>query len=1679
MQQEDLLGSFFNRRYKIISTLAAGGMGETYRAWDFEDERPVVVKVPSRSAAPAERILVNSRFKREIAVMRSVSHDHIVPVIDSGMHEGVPFVVLRFLPGGSLRDRSRGSRDGKPRPCPPGILHDWLPSIADALDFLHSNGYLHRDVKPENIFFDGRNNAFLGDFGLAKKSSNDASVEAKTLTGSGFFPGTAPYVAPELLEKKNVPDRSVDQYSLATTVYEALTGQCPFDGSTSHVLVEIATLPVPTPPLKTRGLPPSLIAALVRGLSKNPGERFPSCRSFARSILRDVPVNPLNLEYTRLSCPACKTILKVPSKTSFKEGRCSACRKQLEADHKMESLWIVGEKSQLAYEQQGNPDGSHKILPSANFTDNARDRGVSRKRVALIALSAFFTGLLIATPFFPYWIGRETRVDGPSPQAIPGDDDIARTPPRAETEAKEADPTISRLDQNTTSPKPESQLKVENQNNAELLDQLAAATVTQKVGEPEPSATNATDKNRINRSRTSDEDQFQPQEIDLSEAVTNSIGMKLRLIPDGVLKASDYHDVRDAGHDVVVKNPFYLGSTEVTNAEWFSVMGERKGGWTDEYPVVFVDYYEACSFCAALSMLPDERAAGRTYRLPTETEWEHAFYLGQDSTLPETGSNSGWFAETSKNQAHPVGTSKPNNLGIYDMRGNVYEWCVRDSIVFDGLFLNLRRRDWEIGLMSLRGGGWESLGNHTRDTCRLRTEPTRRARSLGLRVVMTLETMDRAEASIATRRAKSHENITNSPVLSAVGRDVNEAFFDNVLGMRLARIPPPDQVMVSEDERSCPFYLGVTEVTEGQWASVWRKDVVAANRDLPACDMHSQEAWEFCEELSSLPEEAWRGIGYRLPWEDEWEFGCRGTVFSHKQNNVQQVTRHPEASALYSFGNDRKELSDYCWYQKNSNGQRKPVGTKKPNAFGLFDMHGNVAEWCRNSRSRAREGQHVARGGGWSHLATQCTSGFRFPEPGLGQTTENAPHSPACGLRVCALPKCVLNDPFFWVADGWWSRKPYVAPKNLLSRRNSVNLQMRLVPPCISTSDLGTGKAHDIGMRYPVFLSEAKITLGQWLSVMGSIPKGQLAASGYDEPVDNISWQQAVAFCDRLTELEKGSTQGLTYRLPTLAELECIANHGIALGSRTHWRHAGAYTVRVGINGLRLTSPLGFECEYGNSGEWCAAVDATNPIHAIHNRDFQQPNYIAKGLFGSVAFYRGSGFRVAGVVHPRNLELAVASDASLPRPITGNKAASPELVENSLGMQFQLVPAGEARLRSAAHADIDLSSAEGFTDAARVFQTRPFYLGLCEVTESQFVQVLKPLTWEWRNRGVGGTFIENGSGYPVQVNAREAERFCRALSTLPAERAAGRKYRLPTEAEWVHAAMLATPEEWIASQERSGWYSSWYSLSIEKRLFQKYAHDPDPLTGRLLKVCSRQSDRLGFFDLFGNAREICSAVFSELPRGRLVDPRCFGDYVERSDPHDNQSYGVFEGGIRLIMYAASSESGMDHGLPKQTVSHLTPKLATDLIKSLDFTQSKDLDVQLDGLEVLTPDVAAILGKVDTRGIRYANYSAHISLNGLSELSVSAAKALLSQGKSYGLSLDGLTEISLGVAEILAHRAEFLSLNGLEDMSLATAEALALHEGDLLSLCGIKELRPEIKEALLKHRGRVLVSKGAL
>lgn len=374
-------------RYKIIARLGTGSMGHVYRAFDYRLESEVVIKVPTESRLRDEGF--RRRFLRESRLLVQLDHPHIVRITDVGEHGEIPYVVMQLLSGGTLRERSEGP-EGRTFPLSPESLNSWLREVAKALDYMHSKGIIHRDVKPANILFDETGNAYLSDFGLSKILHGDGDEADPSATMAGGIVGTPDYVAPELVLGMTYDGRA-DQYSLGISIYELLIGRPPMRHATnsgSGTMVNQTQKRLKLLSDVCAGVSPELARAVARAISKKPEDRFASCVDFAEAALAGVRAQPKPAataesaaqstlhagasdsypearsrqtkvtpgkspaassrnsrgEYGRVPCPICQRTLPLEPHFAGRRGRCAKCQTPLLISDDLCSLRVVTPK---------------------------------------------------------------------------------------------------------------------------------------------------------------------------------------------------------------------------------------------------------------------------------------------------------------------------------------------------------------------------------------------------------------------------------------------------------------------------------------------------------------------------------------------------------------------------------------------------------------------------------------------------------------------------------------------------------------------------------------------------------------------------------------------------------------------------------------------------------------------------------------------------------------------------------------------------------------------------------------------------------------------------------------------------------------------------------------------------------------------------------------------------------------------------------------------------------------------------------------------------------------------------------------------------------------------------------------------------------------------------------------
>ena len=264
----------FIGQYHILEEIGRGGMAVVYRARQLNIERDVAVKFLSPQEGVTEHFL--ARFQREVEVAARLEHARILPVFDYGEFEGQPYIVMAYMPGGTLEDWLRAEKFSLDN------VTKYIEQIAEGLDYLHSQGVIHRDLKPSNILIDAAGDAYLSDFGIVKLA--EADVQLTQMTGSQT-PGSPAYMAPEMFAEGEVT-AAADIYGLGITLYEMLTGQHPFAQASDPVQYMNAHLHSRVPDVRRQrpDVPQEVAQVIGRAMAKRAGERFESASEMASSL---------------------------------------------------------------------------------------------------------------------------------------------------------------------------------------------------------------------------------------------------------------------------------------------------------------------------------------------------------------------------------------------------------------------------------------------------------------------------------------------------------------------------------------------------------------------------------------------------------------------------------------------------------------------------------------------------------------------------------------------------------------------------------------------------------------------------------------------------------------------------------------------------------------------------------------------------------------------------------------------------------------------------------------------------------------------------------------------------------------------------------------------------------------------------------------------------------------------------------------------------------------------------------------------------------------------------------------------------------------------------------------------------------------------------------------------------
>ncbi|HEX3654902.1 MAG TPA: SUMF1/EgtB/PvdO family nonheme iron enzyme [Pirellulales bacterium] len=790
--------------YTILDKIGAGGMGQVFKARHRRMKRIVAIKMlPPAMTKDAAAL---ARFEREVEAAAKLNHQNIVAAYDAGQANNAHFLVMEFVDGKDLSAMVK--KDG---PFPVGKAVNYILQTARGLEFAHGEGVVHRDIKPANLLLDKKGVVKILDMGLARIESDGAAQTE--LTGTGTIMGTVDYMSPEQAINTKHADHRADIYSLGMSLYYLLAGKAVYGGETAmEKLMAHQNQPIPSLRDTQTTVSKQLDAVFHKMAAKRIEDRYQSVTEVVEA-----------LEGLGLG----------GSVTSNKGDVASTI-----------DLSSADRKKLLASKATKKPLGSLTDVVASEKSKNV---------VAKIVGGAFAT--IIAPILVTYLIRYLEKKDEPA-------NPPAATAPATTVAASGNSPLLPPGEGFGASAQPSGGRRPDEGELAASMHPHPSAAQPpspggRRVDAKPPLATPAKAIAPFDATQAKAHQAAWAKHLGTQVETTNSIGMRLTLIPPGeFLMGSTPEQVawgRKSGeedeiaptdkyysllaeempqHKVTISQPFLMGSTEVTVAQFRKFVeaskyiteaekhgsgnsGERtlsdkvqdadKGrNWknpgyatTDDTAVTHITWNDAVAYCAWLSEQEQRRppyrtdgkggwlivASGDGYRLATEAEWEYAcragtttqYSFGDDKTQLEQYA---WFNKNASGKTQPVALKLPNPFDLFDMHGNAQEWC---QDWYHGKWYEKSSPADPNGPSSgssrlIRGGIWPGRASSCRSAFRYNHSPSFLYYTIGFRIVRPLDaTQPEAAVAMTAKPGASPTKATKpweSPAFQAWIKDV-------------------------------------------------------------------------------------------------------------------------------------------------------------------------------------------------------------------------------------------------------------------------------------------------------------------------------------------------------------------------------------------------------------------------------------------------------------------------------------------------------------------------------------------------------------------------------------------------------------------------------------------------------------------------------------------------------------------------------------------------------------------------------------------------------------------------------------------------------------------------------------------------------------------------------------------
>ena len=686
---ETMLRQALGDKYEVLDIVGKGGMATVYKAVQKSLGRTVALKVVHQNLVHDQEFV--QRFLREAQVSASLSHPNIVTVHDVGSVGPVHYMAMEFLEGNDLHQMVKANGA-----LPQESVVKWTIPIAEALDYIHSQNLLHRDIKASNILITKDGRPVLMDFGIAH------AADGTKLTQTGTVIGTPEYMSPEQAQGKSL-DHCSDLYSLGVVMYECLTGKVPFKGDNPLTTIHLLTNTDPeTLGSLNKKVPNWLNTIVLKLLAKEPPQRFKDGKELSGALKAKKGVR---FETTTAA-----------SSSEEKVQNTGQVKKQSEKSKPPKVLpWLIVLVALVTivfagkyfYDQNGKVQAEITTRTEQVVVTNKSQPGVSAENKKKKVTTEDLQKAGEYEKAGDYQMGKKEY----SAALDNYNKALALLPGNPLFTAKKDDA--------------ESAIKQQQDEEKRKAEEAARKERERK----------ATEERRQERERLAKE--RQRQEAARKQAILDKYGMVL--VQGGSFQmgsTSSYADGDEQSMHMVTLSSFYISKFELTKSLWQEIMGSNpsrlKG---NQNPVEQVSWNDVQDFLRKLNQKTD-----MDFRLPTEAEWEFAARGGNKSKgYTYSGGNSisdvGWYGDNSDGKK-PVGKKEPNELGLYDMSGNVYEWC---SDWYDSGYYNSSEtqnpKGPSLGSERVaRGGSWISIARCCRVAYRYYNGPDDRDYYVGFRL---------------------------------------------------------------------------------------------------------------------------------------------------------------------------------------------------------------------------------------------------------------------------------------------------------------------------------------------------------------------------------------------------------------------------------------------------------------------------------------------------------------------------------------------------------------------------------------------------------------------------------------------------------------------------------------------------------------------------------------------------------------------------------------------------------------------------------------------------------------------------------------------------------------------------------------------------------------------------------